>query len=49
MIAKKAVESLKKDPRKLICLVFAAVFVVGMVFATIFDFKISAFLPLQDL
>ena len=48
MIAKKTVESFKKDPRKLICLVFAIVFVVGMVFATIFDFKISAFLTNLD-
>lgn len=48
MISKKAVVSFKKDPRKLICLIFAAVFIVGMVFATIFDFKISAFLTNLD-
>ena len=48
MISKKAVVSFKKDPRKLICLIFAAVFVVGMVFATIFDFKISAALTNLD-
>lgn len=41
--------SLKKDRRKLICVIFAAVFVVGMVFATIFDFKLSAALTnLED-
>lgn len=38
----KFLNSLKKDPRAIICLAFAAVFVIGMVFATIFDLKISA-------
>ncbi len=48
-LSKKFITSLKKDPSKLICVIFAAVFVVGMVFATIFDFKLSAALTnLED-
>ncbi len=44
----KFLNSLKKDPRLIICIAFAAVFVIGMIFATIFDFKISAALTNLD-
>lgn len=44
----KFLNSLKKNPRAIICIAFAFVFVIGMVFATIFDLKISASLTRLD-